>query len=487
MEGRFERVRDTVNVRQNAGFTDKVGTQYEGAVGIVIAGPEEVDEHTWWKVDFEAPSYFSLYAHLEGDTIEADIPQKQRYDTAYESWHRVEADELLGMAGDSGFGSCLAARCIHLHFELFTRNYREAYTSFSGYDPYNISTASKRQTRLSYPEATSQVDCGEDSLWLDCPSPRPDPNDWSEETLIQVVDSGVNVREPPGKESLGALVGAQSGGATGRIVSDNVLGPPVYLYPRWWWKVDFDQGPDGWVAEEFLESADVGVEDLVLYDDFNHGFIDYDDRWREGQSGGSAKEVEDGELHLAANVEGRTTSDSGFVFDGAFLDFKDPSAVSAVEMTVTVNEADATNCEENPEAGGARFAFQGALFNVGTAVPGSWEDDLRIELNIFRSSFDVGDELSVQGTMHICTNSNCSATREDRRFTLGTVDIGEPTTIGFEWRKNDDEVVFTMDGDETVVEYSDQPTGPRRCYGHGHVRCRFPAQLHYSTSATRHH
>jgi len=75
---------------------------------------------------------------------------------------------------------------------------------------------------------------------------------------VQVTEDGVSVRRLRQQ----TLLGSRNAGDTGRIDFGPVLqsrGGVAY----WWWRVNFDNGTDGWVAEPFLEK--VSASSLVTY------------------------------------------------------------------------------------------------------------------------------------------------------------------------------------------------------------------------------
>lgn len=72
---------------------------------------------------------------------------------------------------------------------------------------------------------------------------------------VKMKEAGVTVRDTP----FGISRGIQSDTKVlGDIVSDQDYTVPWYSHPYWWWKVDFESGADGWVAEEFLKPAGGG-------------------------------------------------------------------------------------------------------------------------------------------------------------------------------------------------------------------------------------
>lgn len=195
---------------------------------------------------------------------------------------------------------------------------------------------------------------------------------------------------------------------------------------------------------------------LALYDDFNSGTIDFQNRWTIRQEGGTAREIVAGKLHLAADVQGSTASNSGNTFDGSFLDFKNPDDVTAIRATVVVNEVTATDCAFNPSAGGARVAIHGTFFNVATPTPGSHVNDMRVEIRILKFSFDPGQTMSIDGFVHICTNVNCSATSNEQFASLGTITPGTPVTLQVTWDEAGNRFLFQRDSESPVsVTYTE--------------------------------
>jgi hypothetical protein len=55
-----------------------------------------------------------------------------------------------------------------------------------------------------------------------------------------------NVRSAP--TGSGTVSGSQPKGSQGGVIGD-----PWYWNQKWWWRVDFDSGTDGWVAQGKLK------------------------------------------------------------------------------------------------------------------------------------------------------------------------------------------------------------------------------------------
>lgn len=79
------------------------------------------------------------------------------------------------------------------------------------------------------------------------PTTPPDPStEFSIGDSVEVTEADVNVRSEPN----GMILGTQSPGTYGAVVDG-----PAWSSPYWWWKVDFQSGTDGWVAEQFLQGV----------------------------------------------------------------------------------------------------------------------------------------------------------------------------------------------------------------------------------------
>lgn len=201
--------------------------------------------------------YFTLYAHLDPDTIDKEIPYRPRRDTDFDNWKAVKQGDELGKASQSGKRICVAASCIHLHFEVFRGGYM-----LDPVDPYDISRNGALKPRTQYPELSSRAQCGPDSLWLTCPTPPSRPATISLGRDLVVAGTGINVREEPTTTATSITKLTTCDGAV-------VVGEPVYTYPRWWWNVDIGQERKGWMAEEYLR-IDTPIRDARVYSNWRY-------------------------------------------------------------------------------------------------------------------------------------------------------------------------------------------------------------------------
>ncbi|MCG7866445.1 MAG: DNRLRE domain-containing protein [Candidatus Thiodiazotropha taylori] len=91
---------------------------------------------------------------------------------------------------------------------------------------------------------------------------------------IEVISDLVNIKDSPP----GIIIGSVNIGVTGIVIE----GPELWE-SSWWWQIDFDNDPDGWVAEEYLlgttvspntneisVSRDIWTTSIYGYDTENH-------------------------------------------------------------------------------------------------------------------------------------------------------------------------------------------------------------------------
>lgn len=230
------------------------------------------------------------------------------------------------------------------------------------------------------------------------------------------------------------------------------------------------------------------LEPLVLYDDFNTEFIS-PAKWLVGQEGGPAArefvreilgkkrtirlgrirvELFEGKLRLVDRAYGDTASNSGDRFSGAFLDFPNPDAITAIQVTIQVKKVDVTGCPQNPAVSGAGVRITGSFFNTGTPTPGTFLNDVYAQVRIDRlsNSTDPPNVLRVVSDVGICTAVNCSAGTNIDHDELGTVRVGETIRLLIQWDQDNHRFIFQRDDNPPVVSpytVSDvTPSGAKR-------------------------
>src|SRR6266852_5841197 len=116
------------------------------------------------------------------------------------------------------------------------------------------------------------------------------------------------------------------------------------------------------------------AQSLRLYDDFSTKFID-PDQWIVSQDCGDASrayrecvlEIKAGQLRQENRTYGDTDSNSGFNFSGVFLNFPNPSAITAIKADVVVKDVAVSGCANNSNVTGqTRARLGGSFFNTGS-------------------------------------------------------------------------------------------------------------------------
>ena len=110
--------------------------------------------------------------------------------------------------------------------------------------------ASENTQEVAAPEAapaeTSAQEEGEAAqgeLEAAAPAPEADPRVFGPGDRVEVVLGPLRVRDGTGLSA--AVLGNQPEGVVGTILAD----APQQVDGYWWWRIDFDEGPDGWSAQ----------------------------------------------------------------------------------------------------------------------------------------------------------------------------------------------------------------------------------------------
>lgn len=166
-----------------------------------------------------------------------------------------------------------------------------------------------------------------------------------------------------------------------------------------------------------------------LYDDFNHRFLD-PGRWStmnacwtaNGQEQECAREIQNGQLHLAHRNYGNRDADTGFQFGSANVVFAHPSWIKSITTEITVVQTAESPCTANPEFGAAA-QIDATFFNTGSRNP---SDDVAGHLAFGHNSTTPAGQTFVfaqisQGNNYFGYTS------------LGNVPIGTPVTATLTW------------------------------------------------------
>jgi len=225
----------------------------------------------------------------------------------------------------------------------------------------------------------------------------------------------------------------------------------------------------GWLLMSLLYLLGVPVyalERLVPCDDFNAEHID-PDKWfgvEHSLPGGTGTEairqIQDNRLRLVYRGYGGTDSDSGGVFNGLGLTFRNYAAVTAIKATVQVTDVVATACASNPKVTfpggiypwiGVWAGLQEHFFNTATPTPGSMENDVVAGISMFRAaeSTDPPDVLRVQSVVLHCKSWVCDTTLHHKD--LGPVKRGEMARLRIQGDRDNHRFIFQRDDAPEVV------------------------------------
>ena len=203
------------------------------------------------------------------------------------------------------------------------------------------------------------------------------------------------------------------------------------------------------------------LEAFKPYDTFGAQPISAD-RWFDTER---IRSIKAGVLQLAQRSYGFNTSDVGATFVNWNESLTNPAAVTALRAKITVNAVEVSSCAANATLGQSRARIIGSLFNNGTPTPGSQVGDALMQIRVtrFSNSADPAGIMHVQGIMNICTTADCnSATTVGNVVDLGTVAVGQATTVQMQWDKGGKTVLFSRDGGafSGSVAYADSDASP---------------------------
>jgi len=184
------------------------------------------------------------------------------------------------------------------------------------------------------------------------------------------------------------------------------------------------------------------LEPLRSYDNFGSPPLD-PARWTTAER---VIEIERGALRLMQRNWSSTAADTGSTPFSWSENLTDPAAVTALKAKITVHALEANACAGNTATALARARIAGAFFNAGTPTPGSAVGDVLAQVRLVRASnsTDPAGVLRVQGIASICGDAPCNATTPiGSTVDLGTVNIGQATTVQLQWDQPAKTFLFT--------------------------------------------
>ncbi|MCP3061244.1 hypothetical protein LXT21_20910 [Myxococcus sp. K38C18041901] len=135
------------------------------------------------------------------------------------------------------------------------------------------------------------------------------------------------------------------------------------------------------------------------------------------------------------------------------LRFIQPSAVTAIEAKVRVNNARSTGCEL-PQGGVTQGTAElsGHFFNAATPLRASAKDDVTASIRVVSRSTDPrgSQDLRVEAHVERCQDASCTARGSLFTADLGQVHQGEQTRLRVQWDAANDRFVFQRDSEPEV-------------------------------------
>ena|SRR5215469_9102449 len=186
-----------------------------------------------------------------------------------------------------------------------------------------------------------------------------------------------------------------------------------------------------------------GLTWLVLYDNFNSSVINpakwaglqnYDPDLRETVRDLTPTPGVKGDyrLHLMHRAYSAVTDDSGGSGGLWGLSFPNPSAVTAIGFTLSVDKIAVTSCASNSGIGGGAAEFRGNFFNTQSS-PTSSIGDVLADIGISRTVTDTGSTLTAVGFVNECADPFCGAQTNLAYHVLGQVNPGSTNFLHLEW------------------------------------------------------
>ena len=184
------------------------------------------------------------------------------------------------------------------------------------------------------------------------------------------------------------------------------------------------------LAVLLLSTLPCAAQSKILYDNFNHKFLD-PSRWSPysacyagaGLELECVRTIEDGRLHLAHRTFGQRDSDTGLQVGTASVGFVNPVSIKSITADVAVRSVDEVPCAVNPAFGG-NATIWGVFFNAGS---GDSSDDVGAQVVVGRVASDPPGQLTVN--TQIFRNGDYSIDYQ----TLGTIPLGTPVTATLRW------------------------------------------------------
>jgi len=210
-----------------------------------------------------------------------------------------------------------------------------------------------------------------------------------------------------------------------------------------------------------LGLSEAAVAQLVLYDNFNSQHLD-PDKWigeRSSPEGSDAnrREVTVGVVGAQQNRRLRiletlytiNTDDNGDGPNGFGLGFAEPTEITAVSFTLTVDKEFTVGCVDNPDFGFALAGFFGDYFNPTGALVGA-SGDIVASIGVSRFWTEPANTLDVTGSISRCDDPKCDNQAILYSQELGQIQLGSTNTLSAAWDRPNHQFVFQLNNNPVV-------------------------------------
>ena len=175
-----------------------------------------------------------------------------------------------------------------------------------------------------------------------------------------------------------------------------------------------------------------------------------------------------GQLVLSHRIYSNPALDESEIYHLMALDVRNPATVAStiLQATVTIRGYEFQPCPDRFSRVLARVT--GTFFNTAVPEPGKFTNDVAARFEVFRdnASTDAPNIFGVRARVRRCIDAACN-NAETLATSLGTVKIGQPTTIRMRWDEPSARFLFKRDRNpevQIVYPWSDDapPSIPRK-------------------------
>lgn len=177
------------------------------------------------------------------------------------------------------------------------------------------------------------------------------------------------------------------------------------------------------------------AETYASYDNFTGATRIDPARWTAPER---SRVIKGGVLSMTQRDIGSQTADAGSLNSSFGTNVDNPSTITQMRGSMTVNAYEMTACAGNSTQTAVQVRMGGAFFSMGGTAPGSRINDVLAFVRMSRStdSADGAGVLRVTGDIFQCTVEDCNSnTITLGSADLGTIAVGQTLSLRLEWDK----------------------------------------------------